>query len=171
MGLILQPYWSSGIGVPGPEAKGAIIGFSDVHTRAHVYRAMIEGITYALREGKELLEQRTGVPFERLRVSGGGSQSDQIMQITADIFGLTAERPHTYETSGLGAAIAAAVGVGMHADFPTAVARMSRSGAIFKPVDAHHKTYNRIYDDVYCKLYEQLRPSYRALQDITGYPT
>ena len=170
MGLTLQPYWSSGIGTPGPEAKGAIIGFSDVHTRAHVYRAMIEGITYALREGKELLEQRTGVPLERLRVSGGGSQSDQIMQITADIFGLTAERPHTYETSGLGAAIAAAVGVGMHPDFPTAVARMSRTGAIFKPVDTHHETYNRLYDDVYCKLYEQLRPSYRALQDITGYP-
>ena len=53
MGLVLQPYWSSGVGVPGPEAKGAIIGFGDIHTRAHVYRAMIEGITYALREGKE----------------------------------------------------------------------------------------------------------------------
>ena len=40
MGLILQPYWSPGLKVPGPEAKGAIIGFGDVHTRAHVYRAI-----------------------------------------------------------------------------------------------------------------------------------
>ncbi len=170
MGLMLQPYWSAGVGAPGPEAKGAIIGFGDVHTRAHVYRAMIEGLTYALREGKELLEKRTGVPLERLRASGGGSQSDQIMQITADIFGMTAQRPHTYETSGLGAAIAAAVGVGLHPDFPTAVARMSRAGASFKPVEAHRMIYNDLYDRVYRKLYERLRPSYRTIQEITGYP-
>ena len=167
LGLILQPYWSSGVGTPGPEAKGAIIGFSDVHTRAHIYRAMIEGITYALREGKELLEKRTAVPIEGLRVSGGGSQSDQIMQITADIFGMTAERPHTFETSGLGAAIAAAVGIGLHADFPTAVARMSRVGATFKPVEEHHHIYNGLYEGVYRKLYQQLRPSYCAIREIT----
>jgi sugar (pentulose or hexulose) kinase len=167
-GLILQPYWSAGVGAPGPEAKGAIIGFSDVHNRAHVYRAMIEGITYALREGKELLEKRTGVPVEGLRVSGGGSQSDQIMQITADIFGMTAERPHTYETSGLGAAIAAAVGVRLYADFPTAVAGMSRVGASFKPVEAHHRIYNSLYEGVYRKLYKQLQPSYCAIKEISG---
>ncbi len=110
------------------------------------------------------------MPLERLRVSGGGSQSDQIMQSTAEIFGMTAERPHTYESSGLGAAMAAAVGVGLHADFPTAVARMSRAGAYFTPVEAHCNIYNRLYDSVYRKLYERLRPSYRALQEITGYP-
>ena len=50
-GLVLQPYWSPGIRVPGPEARGAMIGFNDVHTRAHVYRAMLEGIAFGLREG------------------------------------------------------------------------------------------------------------------------
>ena len=98
----------------GPDAKGAIIGFGDVHTRAHIYRAIIEGIAYALREGKERLEKRSGHSITTLKVSGGGSQSDEAMQITADIFGLTVERPHTYETSGLGAAINAAVGVGLY---------------------------------------------------------
>ena len=44
MGLMLQPYWSPGIREPGLEAKGAIIGFGDVHTRAHLYRAILEGI-------------------------------------------------------------------------------------------------------------------------------
>ena len=53
MGLTLQPYWSPGVRIPGPEAKGAIIGFGDVHTRAHVYRAILEGLAYALREGGE----------------------------------------------------------------------------------------------------------------------
>ena len=50
LGLTLQPYWSPGIRFPGPEAKGAVIGFGDVHTRAHLYRAILEGLAYALRE-------------------------------------------------------------------------------------------------------------------------
>ena len=102
MGLMLQPYWSPGLKAPGPEAKGAIIGFGDVHTRAHLYRAILEGLAYALREGKERTERRSGVPITELRVSGGGSQSDAAMQITADIFGLPTARPHLYETSGPG---------------------------------------------------------------------
>ncbi len=126
MGLMLQPYWSPGVRIPGPEAKGAMIGFGDVHTRAHIYRAIIEGIGYALREAKERVEKRNGVRVRRLRVAGGGSQSDAAMQVTADIFGLPAERPHVYEASGLGAAINAAVGLGLHADHATAVRRMTR---------------------------------------------
>ncbi|WP_410964401.1 FGGY-family carbohydrate kinase, partial [Salmonella sp. SAL4447] len=56
MGLTLQPYWSPGIREPGLEAKGAMIGFGDVHTRAHIYRAILEGLAYALRQGKERIE-------------------------------------------------------------------------------------------------------------------
>ena len=51
MGLTLQPYWSPGVKTPGTEAKGAIIGFGDVHTRAHIYRAILEGLAYSLKEG------------------------------------------------------------------------------------------------------------------------
>ena len=87
MGLVLQPYWSPGVKVPGPEAKGAIIGFGDVHTRAHIYRAILEGLAYALREGLERTEQRAKVRVNELRVAGGGSQSVAAMQLTADIFG------------------------------------------------------------------------------------
>ena len=73
MGLMLQPYWSPGVRVPGPEAKGAVIGWGDVHTRAHLYRAILEGLAYALREGAERTVRRTKVPITELRVSGGGS--------------------------------------------------------------------------------------------------
>ena len=128
MGLMLQPYWTPGIKVPGPEAKGAIIGFGDVHTRAHVYRAILEGLAYALREGKERIEKRSGVPITQLRVSGGGSQSDAAMQLTADIFGLPTARPHVYETSALGAAIDAAVGLGLYPDFASAIAAHDAGG-------------------------------------------
>ncbi len=170
MGLMLQPYWSPGVRQPGPEAKGSIIGFGDVHTRAHIYRAILEGLAYALREGREKIEKRTGVPIRTLRVAGGGSQSDAAMQLTADVFGLPAERPHTYETSGLGAAIDAAVGLGLHPDFETAVAAMTRVGKVFYPQPETQALYDRLYSEVYLKMYPQLRPLYQKIREITGYP-
>ena len=133
MGLMLQPYWTPGIREPGLEAKGAVIGFGDVHTRAHLYRAILEGLAYALRQGKERIEKRSGTRIERLRVAGGGSQSDAAMQLSADIFGLPAERPHVYEASGLGAAIDCAVGLGLYPDFAAAIAAMTRVGEVFQP--------------------------------------
>ena len=166
-GLMLQPYWSPSNG-DGPETRGAIIGFNEDHTRAHLYRAMIEGLTYALREGKELLEKRSGKSISRLIVSGGGSQSDQIMQITADIFGMTVLRPHTFETSSLGAAIASAVGVGLYPDFPTAVDKMTHKGDSFNPIDMNKDLYSDLYHKVYKKMYGQLKPSYEAIRSIAN---
>lgn len=170
LGLTLQPYWNPGIKVPGPEAKGAIVGFGDVHTRAHIYRAILEGLAYALREGKERIEKRGGRKIERIRISGGGSQSDAAMQLSADIFNLPCERPHLYETSGLGAAMIAAVGLKLHPDFDTAVREMTRVGRVFTPVPAHVATYDALYKRVYLRMYKQLQPLYKDMQAITGYP-
>ncbi|HUR40550.1 MAG TPA: FGGY-family carbohydrate kinase [Verrucomicrobiae bacterium] len=170
LGLTLQPYWSPGVRDPGPEAKGAIIGFGDVHTRAHLYRAILEGLVYGLRGGKEQIERRTGRKLERVVVAGGGSQSDTAMQIAADVFGLPAERPAVYETSALGAAMNLAVGLGVHADHATAVAAMARSGARFSVDEGARKTYDRLYREIYAALYPRLRPLYRGIRDITGYP-
>ena len=170
MGLLVQPYWSPGVRIPGPDAKGAIIGFGDVHTRAHIYRAIIEGIAYALREGKERLEKRSGHSITTLKVSGGGSQSDEAMQITADIFGLTVERPHTYETSGLGAAINAAVGVGLYPCYQSALDHMTHEGDRFIPIEDNVRLYNKLYKEVYLKMYDRLYPLYGSIREITGYP-
>jgi sugar (pentulose or hexulose) kinase len=170
MGLILQPYWSPGVKVPGPEAKGAIIGFGDVHTRAHIYRAILEGLAYGLREGKERCERRTRVKMTELRVAGGGSQSNAAMQITADIFGLPTARPHIYEASGLGAAIDAAVGLGLHPNFEAAVREMTREECTFEPNPETAQAYNGHYQHVYQKMYRKLRPLYKEIQHITGYP-
>jgi sugar (pentulose or hexulose) kinase len=170
MGLVLQPYWNPGLRVPGPEAKGAMIGFGDVHTRAHIYRAIIEGICFALREGKELSEKKYKVKITKLMVSGGGSQSDQAMQITADIFGMPVQRPHTFETSGLGAAINAAVGAGLYDTYESAVAKMSHGGDVFTPIEENKEIYNELYLDVYKKMYSKLRPLYKSIRNITGYP-
>ena len=170
MGLMLQPYWSPGVRDPGPEAKGGIIGFGDVHTRAHLYRAILEGLIYGLRNGKEQIERKIRKPVRLLRVSGGGSQSDQAMQISADVFGLPAERPEIYETSALGAAMNAAVGLGLHRDYATAVRAMTRVGQRFEPAPEAVRLYDALYRDVYQRMYTQLRPLYKRIREITGYP-
>jgi sugar (pentulose or hexulose) kinase len=166
-GLLLQPYWSPGLKHPGPEARGAIIGFGDVHTRAHVYRAILEGLAYALREGAERTSKRSGVPITELRVAGGGSQSDAAMQLTADIFGLPTSRPHVYEASGLGAALDAAVGLGLYPGFEAAVRAMTHLGPTFEPDARAHAVYDGLYREVYLKMYAQLRPLYETIRRVT----
>lgn len=165
-GLTLQPYWSPGLKLPGPEARGAIIGFGDVHTRAHVYRAILEGLGYALREGGERMVKRSGVPIRELRVAGGGSQSLVAMQLTADIFGLPTSRPHVYEASGLGAAIDAAVGLGIHPSFEAAVQAMTHLGDTFDPNPKAQAIYNDLYNRVYLEMYRRLQPLYEEIQKI-----
>lgn len=170
MGLMLQPYWSPGVRDPGREAKGALIGFGDVHDRSHVYRAIVEGLMYALRDSGEKIQKRAKVKLQRLRVSGGGAQSDAVVQIAADVFGLPVDRPHTTETSGLGAAICAAVGLGLQPDFRTAVARMTHVGEVVQPDPERQALYQQLFTRVYQPMYTQLQPLYREIRGITGYP-
>jgi sugar (pentulose or hexulose) kinase len=169
MGLMLQPHWS-----PDPHmeryAKGSIIGFGDVHTRGHLYRAMIEGLIYGLREGAQLTEKKNKVPITQLRISGGGSQSDTAMQIAADIFGVPAQRPHTPETSVIGAAIDAAVGLNLFPDFDSAVKAMTSIKDVFEPIEENRRLYKDLYENVYTKISKKLMPLYKEIQAITKYP-
>lgn len=170
MGLTLQPYWTPGVKIPGIEAKGAVIGFGDVHTKAHLYRSIIEGITYALKEGALLTQKRNGVKIKKLRVSGGGSQSPNALQMTADIFDLPVEKPHTFETSALGAAINCAVGLKLYPDFETAISKMCRVGEVYLPIPKNRDIYHQLYEKVYRKMYKRLRPLYTHIREITNYP-
>jgi sugar (pentulose or hexulose) kinase len=169
MGLVCQPYWT-----PGPElascAKGSVIGFGDVHTRAHLYRAIVEGIIFSLKEGGELTEKKNKVPITAIRATGGGSRSDTIVQITADIFGLPVQRPHTAETSIVGAAIDAAMGMKYYSDFNAAVDSMTRVRDVFEPIKDHHEIYQGLYRRVYLKTYQRLLPLFKEIKDIIGYP-
>jgi sugar (pentulose or hexulose) kinase len=166
-GLVLQPYWSPGLRMPGPEARGAVIGFNDGHTRAHLYRAILEGLAFALREGAERASLRSGVPLTSLRVAGGGSQSRAAMQLTADVFGLPAARPHVYEASGLGAAIDAAVGAGIHPSFEVAVAEMTHLGDTFDPDMTVHAMYDHLYHTVYRRIYPRLQSLYHEIRKLS----
>ncbi len=167
-GLTLLPTWSPGVCTPGPEARGAIVGFGPQHTRAHLYRAILEGLAYALREGRTGIERASGVPLTELRASGGGAQSDGALQLTADVFRLRVGRPHTHETSGLGAAINLAVGLGLHASTAEAVAAMTRVERWFEPQAEAADRYDRLFAEVYRPLYGRVRPVLRALKRLDG---
>ncbi len=168
MGLMLQPYWSPTVG--NKYAKGAIIGFGDIHTRAHIYRAIFEGICFELRHMQEIVQKKTGVPIREIRVGGGGSRSDVVVQIAADMFNLPASRMATSEISALGAAMDAAVGTGMYANFDDAVAAMVKKGRTFEPNPQNHHIYTRLFNDVYKKTFSTMEPVYRRIAQITGYP-
>jgi len=168
LGLILQPFWGPGINTP--EAKGAMIGFGDVHNRAHIYRAIIEGLGYALLDGLDKIEKCSGIAVDKLTVSGGASQSDEICQIAADIFDRPVVRGAVYEASGLGAAVVAAVGLGWHEGFEQAVSRMVRYGREFRPDPQRAHVYRQLYTRVYRRMYATLKPLYVEIRDITGYP-
>jgi sugar (pentulose or hexulose) kinase len=103
-------------------------------------------------------------------VAGGGSQSVNAMQVTADIFNLPASRPRIYEASGLGAAINAAVGLGLHPDYPGAVRAMTHINDTFEPDPENHRIYDALYRRVYQKMYPRLKPLYEEIRKITGYP-
>lgn len=161
-GLVLQPFWQAGLTTP--EARGAIIGFSDFHSRAHMYRAIIEGIDFALREALERMEKRGRQKIEYITISGGGSQSDIICQIAADIFNRPVKRAQTYETSGLGAAIVTFISQGVFKDEREAVQQMVRYTHTFTPNPMTAKVYDDIFYNIYLKMYKKLRKFYKHLE-------
>ena len=168
MGLIVQPYWTPGLGEKN--AKGAMIGFGDVHKKEHVYRAVIEGLAYGMLDGMRKLEKRCNVKFEELAVSGGASQSDEICQITADVFNMKLKRGKTHETSGLGAAIITAHSIGAYTSLNEAVKNMVKYTDTFVPNKQHTEIYKALFEKVYLKMYKNLEPLYKKIREITSYP-
>lgn len=160
-GLILQPYW--GPGLKRPLAKGAILGFYDTHTKFHVYRAIIEGIAFALKEGLESIQKHGHLKIEKLTVSGGGSRSDAICQITSDIFGLPVYKSETYENGSIGCAMALFCSLGVFSSIDEAKKKMVRYAKVFYPNKENNKKYNFLYKRVYKKIYPSLKRIYKKL--------
>ena len=163
-GLFVSPFW--GAGLKYPEARGAMIGFSDIHTKYHIYRAIIEGINFALMDGLKRLERKGKMDIRALTISGGGAASDIVCQLTADMFGLPVVRAQTYETSGLGAAICAFVGMGEYSGFDEAIASMVHRSKTFEPNPEITAVYRKIYQNVYKGHYKKLRNIYKTIKTI-----
>lgn len=161
-GLLLQPYW--GPSLKKPNAKGAIIGFSEHHTRLHLYRAIVEGIAYALRDALEGMQKRQHKKVKLITISGGGSSSDAICQITADIFGLPTVRVQTLETASLGSAIVGFVALGIYSSHEEAIQNIVHYQTPFIPNLENHSKYNFLFNRVYKKMYPKLKRMYRNLR-------
>lgn len=165
-GLILQPFWSPG--VVNPNSRGSIIGFSDVHTRIHIYRAIIEGIDFSLLDSMYTMEKRCSQKIKEIYVAGGGSQSDEICQITANIFGLPVKRIQTHEVAGLGSSIIAYVSKGFYSSYEEAVNNMVRVKDVFDPDAKEHEIYDKIFKEIYLRVNTTLEPLYTKIKKRFG---
>lgn len=142
-----------------PHRRGALVGFDGTQGRAHIYRAILEGIALTMYGHMTAMERALGRRFSTVVVAGGGSRSDLMMQIVADVFDRQARRTAMPDAAGLGAAICAAVGVGMHPDWDSAVAAMVTHGSEFVPDGATVETY-AVVEQTYSRLREFTDPMF-----------
>ena len=129
-GVMIVPALT-GLGAPhwDPDARGLIVGLSRATTRGHVARAALEAIALSVAEVVDCMEADAGTRLERLRVDGGASANDLLLQIQADVLGRPVDRPAVLETTALGAALLAgtAAGVFVGRDDVAAARRIERS--------------------------------------------
>jgi sugar (pentulose or hexulose) kinase len=163
-GLITNPYFTPGVTMPF--ARGALSGFSEVHTRIHIYRSIIEGINFALREGIEGVEKRGGFKVGELFAGGGGSRSAEICQITANMFNLNVNRIQTNEATGIGAAACVFVAKNVFKNFDEAISGMVHVKDTFYPSKQEAALYDRLYNEVFKKLFGRLSPLYKKAKTI-----
>ncbi|MBR5423565.1 MAG: FGGY-family carbohydrate kinase [Clostridia bacterium] len=149
-GLLLQPFWTAGI--TNPNARGAIVGFSDHHTRYHLYRAMIEGVCMELYHGLCTMQKRSGKTVKALFAGGGGASSDVVCQIAADVFGLPVKRSQTHEASAVGSSMVAFIALGTFRDYEDAIGHMVQMKDEFTPDAENHRIYMEYYNAVYSRL-------------------
>jgi xylulokinase len=143
---------------PDPFARGVFFGLSTRHTRAHMTRAVVEGVTFALRDCLEAIRAK-GVSIRRIRATGGGARSPFWLQLMADVFNLPVTRIENPEGAASGAAILAGVGTGAYKNFDEAAALAIRPGKTVRPARAQVKRYEEIYGR-YRALYPALRDLY-----------
>ncbi|MFM7809871.1 MAG: glycerol kinase GlpK [Planctomycetota bacterium] len=112
-GVMVVPAFT-GLGAPhwDPSARGVIVGISRGTTAAHLARATLEGIAHQVADLVEAMAADAGRSIDRLRVDGGAAASDLLMQMQADLLGVTVERPTALESTAMGAAFMAGLAVG-----------------------------------------------------------
>jgi glycerol kinase len=117
------PYWD-------PEARGLISGITRGTTKAHIARATLEAIAFQVDDLLRAMRDDLGHEVGRMRVDGGAAANDLLMQLQSDISGVSVERPNDLESTARGAAMLAAVGVGL-LQHPTSSKQMLRSNKTF----------------------------------------
>ncbi len=157
-GLMLIPYYS---GASSPywdlKARGVIFGLLLDHGKAHLVRAILEGLAFESRRKKEFMEKGSRIPITRVRMYGGSAKSSIWNQIFADILGVDVSTLKTAETTALGAAICAAKGSRIYSSFQEAVQAMVQVDKRFLPDPEKKKLYDKLYSEVYSKFYDRVQ--------------
>ena len=152
------PHWDS-------TARGAFVGLTNRHTRAHCARAVYEGVAFAVHDILERSQVVAGLQVESLRVSGGGARSDLWNQIKADVTGLPTEKMAVLDAGCLGAAMLAAVGVGAFDDPAVASEVMVHPVSTRQPDSGRAAQYEALFD-AWRLLYPALCPTFLRLEGL-----
>ena len=160
-GLVFAP-WLEGRATPGPDpsARGCFLGLSLRHGRGHMVRAVMEGVAYDLRESLECF-RLAGLEEHEIRIGEGGLRSALWRQIVADVVGVPVRVLAVEDPSALGAALIAAVGTGMFADFEEACGAAVRPAGTVEPEVEASSVYEEGFVE-YRKIYPALRDWYGA---------
>ena len=163
-GLQFLPYLS-GERTPhlDPHARGALIGLTLKHTRGHIARAILEGVTFSLRDSLAIM-QDLGVPVKQIRASGGGSKSPFWRQMQADVFGKPVTAMVADEGPAYGVALLAAVGAGYYKNITEACQATVKTSWQTKPNAKSRKVYDRAFP-VFRGLYSALKDEFPKLED------
>ncbi len=161
-GLIFLPYLS-GERTPhlDPQARGGFIGLPHYHQRGHLARAVMEGVSLALRQALEL-SLALGGQAEMVIAAGGGAESQVWRQIQADVFGRPLRQSLLQEQAGVGAALLAGVGAGIYPSLPEACAQVVHYGPLTEPQPAIQRQYDELYPR-FLELYPRLKEDFHWL--------
>jgi xylulokinase len=140
-----------------PNARAALVGLTASHTRAHVIRAILEGVAFSLRDTLTIFSEMN-VPVETIRLGGGGARSTLWRQIQADVYGQSVEIVEAEEGAAYGAALLAGVGGGVWASVDEACAAAVRVRATIEPEPASAKLMDERY-----RNYQLVYPALRQL--------
>ncbi|MGD8458574.1 MAG: xylulokinase [Anaerolineales bacterium] len=139
---------------PDPLARGAFVGLTVRHTLPHMTRAVIEGVSFGLRDSFELMKAAGLKNISQVRVTGGGAQSPIWRQILADVFNVDIITVNSEEGAAYGAATLAAVGSGLYPDVAAACRDFISVTGSVSPTDAvaHYDRHYAVYRDLYPAL-------------------
>jgi xylulokinase len=161
-GLIFLPYLS-GERTPhaDPDARACFVGLTLAHTRGHLVRSILEGVSYAMRDSLEIIQQ-LGVPVRQIRASGGGSKSPLWRQIQADVFGQKVATINAEEGPAYGVALLAAVGAGAFKNVEEACGATIRVVKQTSPSARAKKHHDQAFP-IYQGLYRALKDDFKRI--------
>jgi len=164
-GLLFLPYLTGErTPYPDPLARGGFIGLTIRHTLPHLTRAVLEGVSFGLRDSFELMKSAGLADITQVRVTGGGARSPIWLQILADILNVELVTVSSEEGAAYGAALLAATGAGAFSGVPAACEKAIQITGRTAP-GSDVGIYDAIYPH-YCDLYPALRPTFNALSKI-----